>query len=231
MAINASTWQAPSSIPTMEGYQAQQKEAKVGEDEMGEREFLLLFTTQLQNQNPLDPMENEAFVAQLAQFSQLEATTSMSEDINSLVTSMKGERMLQGATLLGKKVAVPNGPAILENGAAISGIISVPNGADGIEVKVYDKAGLPIKTELLGRQSPGEVLVRWDGTNAKGEKMPDGAYQMVATVRSFGEVTQVPISTPDVVKSVAYSAEADDLVLEVASGATVTFSQVKQINN
>jgi flagellar hook assembly protein FlgD len=73
--------------------------------------------------------------------------------------------------------------------------------------------------------------VRWDGTNAKGEKMPDGAYQMVATVRSFGEVTQVPISTPDVVKSVSYSAEADDLVLEVASGATVTFSQVKQINN
>ena len=231
MAINASTWQPPSSIPTTAGFEASKKEAKVSEDEMGEREFLLLFTTQLQNQNPLDPMENEAFVAQLAQFSQLEATTSMSEDINSLVTSMKGERMLQGATLLGKKVAVPNGPAILENGAAISGIISVPNGADGIEVKVYDKAGLPIKTELLGRQSPGEVLVRWDGTNAKGEKMPDGAYQMVATVRSFGEVTQVPISTPDVVKSVAYSAEADDLVLEVASGATVTFSQVKQINN
>ena len=82
MAINASTWQSPSSIPTMEGYQAKQKEAKVGEDEMGEREFLMLFTTQLQNQNPLDPMENEAFVAQLAQFSQLEATTSMSENIN-----------------------------------------------------------------------------------------------------------------------------------------------------
>ena len=231
MAINASTWQPPSSIPTMAGYQAQQKEAKVGEDEMGEREFLLLFTTQLQNQNPLDPMENEAFVAQLAQFSQLEATTSMSENINSLVTSMKGERMLQGAALLGKKVAVPNGPAILQSGAPITGIISVPNGADGVELKVYDKSGVPIKTELLGRQAPGEVLVRWDGTNAKGEPMPDGAYQMIATVRSFGEVTQVPISTPDVVKSVAYSAEADDLVLEVASGATVTFSQVKQINN
>jgi flagellar basal-body rod modification protein FlgD len=231
MAINASTWQSPSSIPTMAGYQAKQKEAKVGEDEMGEREFLLLFTTQLQNQDPLDPMENEAFVAQLAQFSQLEATTSMSDNINSLVTSMKGERMLQGAALLGKKVAVPNGPALLENGAPITGIISVPNGADGVELKVYDSSGVPIKAELLGRQSPGEVLVRWDGTNAKGEKMPDGAYQMVATVRSFGEVTQVPISTPDVVKSVSYSAEADDLVLEVASGATVTFSQVKQINN
>lgn len=231
MAINSSIWQAPASIPTMEGYKAQQKEAKVGEDQMGEREFLLLFTTQLQNQNPLDPMDNEAFVAQLAQFSQLEATTSMSENINSLVSSMKGERMLQGASLLGKKVAVPEGPAILENGAPISGIISVPNGAEGVELAIYDRSGALVKNELLGRQSPGDVLVRWDGTNARGEQMPDGVYQMVATVRSFGEVTKIPISTPDVVKSVSYSAEADDLVLEVASGATVTYGQVKQINN
>ncbi|MEK9812375.1 MAG: flagellar hook capping FlgD N-terminal domain-containing protein [Bordetella sp.] len=231
MAINSSIWQAPSSIPTMEGYKAQQKEAKVGEDQMGEREFLLLFTTQLQNQNPLDPMDNEAFVAQLAQFSQLEATTSMSENINSLVSSMKGERMLQGASLLGKKVAVPEGPAILENGAPISGIVSVPNGAEGVELAIYDRSGAVVKSELLGRQAPGDVLVRWDGTNARGEQMPDGVYQMVATVRSFGEVTKIPISTPDVVKSVSYSAEADDLVLEVASGATVTYGQVKQINN
>ncbi len=45
------------------------------EDEMSQQAFLTLFTTQLQNQNPLDPVKNEAFVAQLAQFSQLEATT------------------------------------------------------------------------------------------------------------------------------------------------------------
>jgi hypothetical protein len=53
----------------------------------------------------------------------------------------------------------------------------------------------------------------------------------VATVRSVdGSVTQVPIATPDVVKSVSYSAEANDLVLETISGGTVNLSQVKQIN-
>ena len=70
---------------------------------MGQKEFLLLFTTQLQNQNPLDPMKNEEFVAQLAQFSQLEATTSMSESLNGLVGSLQKERMLTGASLIGKK--------------------------------------------------------------------------------------------------------------------------------
>jgi hypothetical protein len=61
--------------------------------------------------------------------------------------------------------------------------------------------------------------------------MADGAYRMIATVRGVdGTVTQLPISTPDTVKSVSYSTEADDLVLETVNGGTVNLSQVKQIN-
>jgi flagellar basal-body rod modification protein FlgD len=198
---------------------------------MGQREFLLLFTTQLQNQNPLDPMKNEAFVAQLAQFSQLEATTSMSDQMTELVSSLKGERLMNGAHLIGKSVAVPNGPAILRDGAAIAGVITVPNGANSINLSVYDKSGVLIKSEELGRKAPGDVTVRWDGTNARGEKMADGAYRIVATVNGFnGDITKVPIATPDVVKSVTFSPELNDLILETQSGATINFSQVKQIN-
>jgi len=76
---------------------------KTANESMGQTEFLKLFTTQLQNQNPLDPVKNEAFVAQLAQFSQLEATTNMSTSLNNMVSSMSGERMLSGAALIGKK--------------------------------------------------------------------------------------------------------------------------------
>jgi flagellar hook assembly protein FlgD len=77
---------------------------------------------------------------------------------------------------------------------------------------------------------PGDITVRWDGMNAQGTTMPDGPYRIIATVKSKGEVTQVPISTPDTVKSVTFSAEANDLVLEVSSGGTVNFSQVKRID-
>jgi flagellar basal-body rod modification protein FlgD len=231
MSITATTWTPPASIPTVRQAEEKRNEAKVGEDQMGQRDFLLLFTTQLQNQNPLDPMENEAFVAQLAQFSQLEATTTMSEKMSSLVDTLKGDRMMQGAALLGKKVSVPNGPARLEDGAPISGVISIPNGADAVEMTVYNNSGQLIKTEQLGRKMPGDVTVRWDGTNAKGEKMPDGMYRVIATVRSMGSVTQVPLSTPDVVTSVTYSPEANDLVLQVSGGGTVNLGQVTQIKN
>ena len=102
MSINASTLQMQATIPTVSGITKDY--TKMQNEEMGQREFLLLFTTQLQNQNPLDPMKNEAFVAQLAQFSQLEATTSMSDQMTELVSSLKGERLMNGAHLIGYRV-------------------------------------------------------------------------------------------------------------------------------
>ena len=229
MSIDATTFQLPQTIPTVKAYN-EEKLTKSVNEEMGQKEFLLLFTTQLQNQNPLDPMENEAFVAQLAQFSQLEATVTMGDKMTELADAMMGERMLQGSTLLGKRVAVPNGPAILKGGAPISGIIALPQGADNVELNVYSNAGQLVRTIHYGRQMPGDITVRWDGMNAQGTTMPDGPYRIIATVKSKGEVTQVPISTPDTVKSVTFSAEANDLVLEVSSGGTVNFSQVKRID-
>ena len=229
MSIDATTFQLPQTIPTVKAYN-EEKLTKSVNEEMGQKEFLLLFTTQLQNQNPLDPMENEAFVAQLAQFSQLEATVTMGDKMTELADAMMGERMLQGSTLLGKRVAVPNGPAILKGGAPISGIIALPQGADNVELNVYSNAGQLVSTIPYGRQMPGDITVRWDGMNAQGTTMPDGPYRIIATVKSKGEVTQVPISTPDTVKSVTFSAEANDLVLEVSSGGTVNFSQVKRID-
>jgi flagellar basal-body rod modification protein FlgD len=107
----------------------------------------------------------------------------------------------------------------------------VPDGANSVSYKVYNRNGTLIKSEDLGRKPPGDVLVRWDGTNQAGEQMDDGAYRIVVSVRGVdGSNTTLPIATPDTVKSVSYSAEADDLILETVSGGTVNFSQVKQIN-
>ena len=100
MAVTASDFKMPGGIETFEDYKKAQAAPKYYEssadvnDEMGQQEFLLLFTTQLQNQNPLDPMKNEEFVAQLAQFSQLEATTTMAADLRGLTGSLQKERMM-----------------------------------------------------------------------------------------------------------------------------------------
>ena len=200
--------------------------AKPAGQEMDRSAFLKLFTTQLQNQNPLDPVKNEAFVAQLAQFSQLEATTKMADSLDTMASATQADRLLQGAALIGKRVNAPDGTAELVAGANISSIISIPNGADKINVDVYDNAGNKIATRAMPRQMPGEVNIGWDGTNNKGERMPPGRYKIVASVTSLGKLTQMPITTPNTVTSVTYSAAQKDLVLTLEDGSTVPLSKV-----
>lgn len=200
------------------------------QEAMGREAFLTLFTTQLQNQNPLDPVKNEAFVAQLAQFSQLEATTRMADALEAQSAAAQSERILAGAALIGRKVAAPDGMAQLLDGRTISGVISVPEGASSVRLNVYDERGRSVYTQQLGRQEPGEVVVRWDGTDQTGGRMPAGRYSVTATVDSFGKLAQIPITTPTTVRSVSYSSVAGGLMLELDDGAMVPLSQVKRID-
>lgn len=219
------TQSLPPSLPR---YTDVQNAAKPVQDEMGQQAFLKLFTTQLQNQNPLDPVKNEAFVAQLAQFSQLEAITKMSSSMDSLVNSLQGQRLSDGASLIGKKVAAPRGSAELVAGSSISGLISLPSGASQVRLDVYDLSGNKVFTQSMGRQAPGDVTVSWDGRNANGALMPPGRYNMVATVDAFGQVTQIPISTPATVVGVSTGSN-NELMLEIEGGSTVPLSQVRRI--
>ena len=85
--------------------------APAPESDLDRDAFLRLFTTQLQNQNPLDPMKNEAFVAQLAQFSSLEATTRMSDSLEQFVSAQSGEKIMRGASLIGKHCLLYTSPS------------------------------------------------------------------------------------------------------------------------
>jgi len=223
---------AGNFVSTLPKYEEIKKASKTAgqKEEMGQQAFLTLFTTQLQNQDPLDPVKNEAFVAQLAQFSQLEATTKMADSMGSMATAMQSDRLLAGTSLIGKKVATPNGTAQLLDNANIKGVVSVPNGADKVTLEVYDQLGRKVFTQLLGRQAPGDVELKWEGYNDKGERMPEGRYKVQATVSSFGNVTQVPISTPAVVRSVTYNGTTNEMMVEVEGGGSVPLSQIKRVD-
>jgi flagellar basal-body rod modification protein FlgD len=217
-------------LPGITRYSDLKNAAKPVNDKMGKTEFLTLFTTQLQNQNPLDPVNNEAFVAQLAQFSQLEASTNMSASLETMAKSMKSDRFMNGANLIGKQVTAPMGNARYEKGSTISGLVSIPAGADSVSLDVMDAQGKKIYTQTLGRQMPGDLKLSWNGATDAGEPAPSGIYKIVATVNSLGKITQTPISTPMTVKSVTYSPADDDLIVELEGGATVPLSQISRID-
>ena len=197
---------------------------------MGQKDFLTLFTTQLKCQDPLDPVKNEAFVAQLAQFSQLEATTSMSETLKTYVDSMAGERMMSSTNMIGKTVAVPDAPAVIQGDKPAQGFVNLPNGAEGVKFEVFNAKGQMVTSQIMGSQPIGDMPWAWDGTNESGAQVPAGNYTFKATVISQGKTTKPSVNVLSTVTGVNQQADKT-VMLEVAGGKSVKLTDVQRIGS
>lgn len=225
----ASLSSMPSGIKTTAQYK-EEKAMTPQNTSMGQTEFLTLFTTQLKNQDPTDPVKNEAFVAQLAQFSQLEASVAMKTSMESLVSSMSNDRMLGAASLIGKSVSIPDGPVTVTDTTVSQGIINVPTGADGIRVQVFNDQGQLVRTQIMGAQAVGDVTLAWDGMTDAGAAAPNGTYRYVATVNRGGNITTPTVNTLATVRSVSSAGTSDGtLLLEVDGNKSISLADVKRV--
>ena len=229
MTTTAAKAPLPNGIVRYEDYVAQNK-VKATNNAMDQGAFLTLFTTQLKNQNPLDPVKNEAFVAQLAQFSQLEATTSMKTSMETMVKSMEGDKMLAGAALIGRRVAVPNGPLTLLGGQPVEANVDLPTGADGVQMLVFNDQGQQVRKQIFGAQPIGTMKLSWDGMSDSGAPMPDGTYTTQVLASSMGKAIQPTVNSLATVRSVSNAGTADNAwILEVDGGKSVNMADVKRI--
>ena len=229
MTTTAAKAPLPNGIVRYEDYVAQNK-VKATNNAMDQGAFLTLFTTQLKNQNPLDPVKNEAFVAQLAQFSQLEATTSMKTSMDTMVKSMEGDKMLAGAALIGRRVAVPNGPLTLLGGQPVEANVDLPTGADGVQMLVFNDQGQQVRKQIFGAQPIGTMKLSWDGMSDSGAPMPDGTYTTQVLASSMGKAIQPTVNSLATVRSVSNAGTADNAwILEVDGGKSVNMADVKRI--
>ena len=167
------------TMPTIEGLktigQLRAEQSQPAVQDLDRNAFLRLFTTQLQNQNPLDPMKNEAFVAQLAQFSTLEATTSMSASFGDFVSGQQEERMLRGANLLGKQIFAPDVTMTQPGGVTLDGVIQLDQVVDNLQLYVVNAETDQIVNQIdFGPQVAGEVAFGWNGGDSNGEAAPQG---------------------------------------------------------
>jgi len=219
----------PNGIVSYEEYTAKNK-VKPTNNTMDQGAFLTLFTTQLRNQNPLDPVKNEAFVAQLAQFSQLEATTAMKTSMETMVKSLDGDKMLAGAALIGRRVAVPNGPLTLLGGQPVEANVDLPTGADGVQMLVFNDKGQQVRKQIFGAQPIGTMRLSWDGLSDAGAPMPDGNYTSQVLASSMGKALQPKVNSLATVRSVSNAGTADNVwILEVDGGKSVNMADVKRI--
>jgi flagellar basal-body rod modification protein FlgD len=223
----------PDGIMRLSDYQAQQKAAALtANTQMGEGAFMTLFTAQLQNQDPTDPVKNDAFVSQLAQFSQLEATTSMQTSLQTMVNNQQQSTMSTASSLIGKSVGISNGAAVLSNGNPVNAIVNLPAGADGLQIQVVDSTGAVVKTMTYGSQLPGPMDVNWDGSTDAGGTAPDGTYTFNITGTSGGKNITPSWSTMATITSATTATDGSNAwLLGYGSGKTVPLTSVQQISD
>ncbi|MOA16554.1 Basal-body rod modification protein FlgD [compost metagenome] len=183
----------------------------------------------MNNQNPLEPQDNTAFVSQLAQFSSLESMQNLDGTLGSFYSSFQSSQALQASSLVGRSVIVASDKAQLESGAPLDGSLVMPASGDGVSVKIYDGSGELVRTIDLGTQKGGNVDFKWDGKDEDGNFVASGTYKFKAS-GSFGG-TNIDLATylPATVNSVTLGQNGEGMTLNLAGIGSVKASSVQTI--
>ncbi|KAA0977776.1 flagellar hook assembly protein FlgD [Pseudomonas sp. ANT_J28] len=200
-----------------------------GKKALGKDAFLQLLVTQLKNQNPLEPQDNGAFVAQLAQFSSLEGITTLNDTVSGLASNYNSSQALQASSLVGRSVIAPGGTAVVDTSKSFSGTIAVPASVDPVKVKITDADGKVVRTIDLGSEVAGTSTFIWDGKNDAGEVAKAGTYTFGATATYDGKATSLVTYLPATVNSVTISQTGGELMLNLAGAGSIALSKVQTI--
>src|SRR5262245_5492183 len=162
--------------------------------------FLQLLTTQLKNQNPLEPLDTNQFTQQLTQFAQVEQQLKMNDQLASIVTMEKSAQSTLAMSFVGQTVAVDGQTTQLVSGAA-KWTFSVPKPANA-EITITNSAGQTVYSTKYAMQV-GQQVFNWDGKSNSGQQLPDGAYKMTITAKDTqGQSVAIPTEVQGTVDSV-----------------------------
>ena len=162
---------------------------------MNKDDFLKLFVTQLQNQDPLNPQDSSQFIGQLAQLTQVEQAYNTNTNLQSMLNQGGNSMSMASVSLIGKQIAAAGSQVNLQSGTPSAINYSLAGSASQVTVSVLDAGGSVVKTLTGGAQGAGEGSLAWDGTNNAGAALASGAYSFSVAAKDAngGTVASTPL--------------------------------------
>lgn len=184
-------------------------------------EFLQLMVAQINNQDPLNPMDGTQYLSQLAQLSTVEGIQNLNTLQSQGNTLLDTQQVLQSAQLVGKEVSVPVENISLDKAESLEGKVRLTESAQSVTVKVTDINGQVVQTQSLGTQAAGDVAFNLD-------ELPAGVYKL-EVVAANGDDTQnyTPYLNRQVEK-VSIPADGSDIQLQVAGVGSLSLFSVSE---
>jgi len=149
-----------------------------------EQRFLKLLVTQLNNQDPLNPLDNAQLTSQLAQMSTVSGIEKLNTAFASLLAQSGSSQVLQSASLIGRTVLVPGAELAMSKGADVPFAVEVPQSADSVKLTITNAAGDTVRSFDLGALAQGVKTLTWDGLSDTGAPVADGMYMVNGVGRS-----------------------------------------------
>jgi flagellar basal-body rod modification protein FlgD len=191
-----------------------------------ENRFLKLLTTQLKNQDPLNPMDNAEVTSQLAQISTVSGIEKLNSTLQTILQGSIDSQTTQAAALVGEAVMVPGNGLVLSSGAGVGGLV-LDTDADAVTVTISDSNGIVQRTLKLGDLEAGLHNFTWDGTTDSGAKAADGNYTIKVEATAGDDKVKTTALNLGVVRSVITGATG--YTLDLGSLGMYTMDDVKQI--
>jgi len=195
--------------------------------ELGKDAFLNLLIAQLKNQDPLAPQGNSEFIAQLAQFSQVEGLQKLDESMAALLLQQRSAQALQAASLVGRQVLLVTDTSKVDTQKPFKGQVQLPVASEQVQVAIYDEKGNLVRQIEMGQQKAGEVPFEWDGKDDEGNPLPAGQYRFSAKARYEDGERELYSLLPATVDGVRMA--NGEVYLEVAGLGHVALSSVHGI--
>jgi flagellar basal-body rod modification protein FlgD len=159
---------------------------------MGKNEFLKLLLAQLSHQDPTSPADSQAFVAQLAQFANVEQLQGVNTSLETLLMAQAAGNQTQTVGLLGKDVTFKTDKVEFDGTSASSIYGKVEREAATVKAVITDSTGKVVRTVELNGVPAGTFSLEWDGLDDTGNTVPKGTYKVQLTAADL-EGKNIPV--------------------------------------
>jgi flagellar basal-body rod modification protein FlgD len=193
-------------------------------------DFLKLLTKQLQNQDPLSPMDTAQFTQQLVGFASVEQQIQQNKSLNQLIGLQSSTNTYAAASFLGNTVAVDSNDVALQDGKA-SFQYSIEHQAAKAQLRITDANGQVVLIQQAN-EGVGTYKVDWEGQNIFGNKLPDGKYSVSVVyedadgktysspITAFGKVDSADIKNGNVSLNVGNVSYPIDKIIKIVTPPT-----------
>lgn len=198
-------------------------------DAFGQDAFLTLMVTQLKNQNPLEPIKNQEFLAQLSSFTTASGVQELNQSFGSLSSALQSNQALQASSMVGRKVVIDSSVGHVSATQPMNGLVEIPETVGNLRISIMSPSGALVRTIELGMQAAGETRFSWDGTDNNGDVVPPGNYRFTAEANFNGTAYSFNTMVESTVDSVTLGRNGQGMALNLGGLGAYSLSQIKTI--